>query len=167
MNIPLVTGVGVGSTLLSAFDDALRAFGVLNYNLIPLSSVIPPASKVVPLPRYTSRPDEHGHRLYVVKAEMCSDHAGKQLGAGIGWYQWGDGRGVFVEHETIGSTRDDVAAELDYRNCHSLRDLCAARNVPFDTRRVRSQRVLAEVEDQPTCALVLAVFQAEGWRAAS
>ena len=105
MNIPLVTGVGVGSTLLSAFDDALLACGVLNYNLIPLSSVIPPASTVVPVPRYTSPADEHGHRLYVVKAEMRSDQAGTQIGAGIGWYQWGDGRGVFVEHETIGATR--------------------------------------------------------------
>ena len=94
MNIPLVTGVGVGSTLLSAFDDALRACGALNYNLIPLSSVIPPASTVVPLPRYTSDPDEHGHRLYVVKAEVRSDDAGKRIGAGIGWYQWGDGHGA-------------------------------------------------------------------------
>jgi pyruvoyl-dependent arginine decarboxylase (PvlArgDC) len=41
MQIPLVAGVGVGSTLLSAFDDALRACGVLNYNPIPLSSVSP------------------------------------------------------------------------------------------------------------------------------
>jgi hypothetical protein len=89
----------------------------------------------VPLPRYTSNPDEHGLRLYVVKAEMRSDQNGTQLGAGIGWYQWGDGCGVFVEHETIGSTRQDVATELDYRICHSPRDLCDARDVPFDMQR--------------------------------
>jgi arginine decarboxylase len=167
MQIPLVAGVGVASTLLSAFDDALRACGVLNYNLIPLSSVIPPASDVVPVPQYTPRPDEHGHRLYVVKAEMRSDQPGTRIGAAIGWYQWGDGRGVFVEHETIGATRETVAAELDHRICHSLRDLCAARDVPFDMRRLRSQRIIAEVVDRPTCALMLAVFQAEGWRAPS
>jgi hypothetical protein len=95
---------------------------------------------------------------------MRSGHAGKQIGAGIGWYQWGDGRGVFVEPETIGSTRGEVASKLDYRIGHSLRDLCAARNVPFDMQLVRSQRVLAEVKDRQTCALALAVFQAEGWR---
>src|SRR6476620_11161811 len=104
MQIPLIAGVGVGSTLLSAFDDALRACGVLNYNLIPLSSVIPPASTVVPLARYFANPDEHGHRLYVVKAEMRSEEVGTQIGAGIGWYQWGDDRGVFVEHEAMGAT---------------------------------------------------------------
>lgn len=163
MQIPLVAGVGFGSTLLSAFDDALRDCGVLNYNLIPLSSVIPPATEIVPLDRYTSAEDEHGHRLYVVKAEMRSDHAGKAIGAGIGWYQWGDGRGVFVEHEAIGSTREAVRTELDYRICHSLRDLCAARDVPFEVQHVRSKVTLVDVEDQPTCALVLAVYQAEAW----
>ena len=44
MQIPLIAAVGYGSSLLSAFDDALRACGVLNYYLIPLSSVIPPAT---------------------------------------------------------------------------------------------------------------------------
>lgn len=162
--IPVVAGVGRGSTLLSAFDSALRDCGVHNYNLIPLSSVIPPQTDVVSVERYLPPMDEHGHRLYVVKAELRSDHAGKTVGASVGWYQWGDGRGVFVEHEAIGSTRDAVASELDYRVCHSLQDLCAARDVPFDRQLVRSKVAFAEVEDQPTSALVLAIYQSEGWR---
>jgi arginine decarboxylase len=99
VRIPIVAGTGRGSTLLSAFDDALAECGVLNYNLIPLSSVIPPETEVVPLERFTSPPDEHGHRLYVVKAEMRSDQSGEVVGAAVGWYLWGDDRGVFVEHE--------------------------------------------------------------------
>jgi arginine decarboxylase len=167
MQIPLVAGVGYGSTLPSAFDDALRACGVLNYNLIPLSSVIPPATTIVPKERYTPSRDEHGHRLYVVKADMRSDHAGWHVGAGIGWYQWGDGRGVFVEHEAIGPTRAAVATEMDYRICQSLFDLCVSRSVPFEMERLRSKRVYAEVGNQPTCGLVLAVFQSEAWPSAS
>lgn len=167
MQIPLVAAVGYGSTLLSAFDDALRACGVLNYNLIPLSSVIPPSTTVVPLERYATSRDEHGHRLYVVKADMRSDQAGWHVGAGIGWYQWGDGRGVFVEHEAIGPTRAAVATEMDYQICHSLIDLCVARNVPFVMERMRSKRVYAEVRDRPTCVLVLAVFRSEAWPSAS
>ena len=164
MQIPIVAGVGHGSTVLSAFDDALRDCGVLNYNLIPLSSVIPPASEVVARQRLSSPMDEHGHRLYVVKAEMRSDRPGKVVGAGIGWYQWGDDRGVFVEHETVGATKQAVATELDYRICHSLRDLCAARDVPFEAQLVRSRTIYTEVQEQPTCALVLAIFQSEAWR---
>jgi arginine decarboxylase len=164
MRIPVVTGIGHGGTLLSAFDDALRASGVHNYNLVPLSSVIPPETEVVPHERYVPPTDEHGHRLYVVKAEVRSDHVGTVIAAGVGWYQWGDGRGVFVEHETAGSTYEAVSAELDCRIRISLEDLCGARDVPFHPRRVRSKVTVAEVEDRPTSALVLAVYQSEPWR---
>lgn len=167
MTIPVVSGVGRGSTLLSSFDDALGACGVLNYNLIPLSSVVPPATDVVPIERYASPGDEHGHKLYVVKADMRSDQAGQVIAAGVGWYQWGDGRGVFVEHETIGSTHEAVASEMEYRICHSLRDLCRARGVPFNERQMRSKLTFAEVTDQPTSVLVLAVYQSEDWRTAA
>jgi pyruvoyl-dependent arginine decarboxylase len=47
MEIPIVAGFGRGETGLSAFDAALGDSGVLNYNLIRLSSVIPPCSTVV------------------------------------------------------------------------------------------------------------------------
>lgn len=104
MDIPIVAGVGHGSTPLSAFDDELRACGVLNYNLIPLSSVMPPSARVHPIDRYHSSWEEHGHRLSMVKAEIRSDQPGLALGAGIGWYQWHDGRGVFVEHELAART---------------------------------------------------------------
>lgn len=164
MQIPIVAGVGYGSTLLSAFDDALCAVGVHNYNLIPLTSVIPPGAAVTLLDRHAAPEDAHGHRLYVVKAEVRADEVGRIAGAGLGWYQWGDSRGVFVEHEAIGATRATVAQELGDRICHSLRDLCAARDVPFRRQEVRSRIALVDVGDRPTCALVLAIYHAEGWR---
>ena len=40
------TATGTGRTLLAAFDDALLAAGVANFNLITLSSVIPPGSSI-------------------------------------------------------------------------------------------------------------------------
>lgn len=163
MRIPLVAGVGRGSTLLSAFDDALCACGALNYNVISLSSVIPPATDVVSLARYDAPGDEHGHRLYAVKADVRSDHPGQIVGAGIGWYQWGDDRGVFVEFEAIGATREAVTVELNTHIEQALRDLCTTRRVPFALQQVRSRLKLAEVTNVPTCALVLAIFQTAGW----
>ena len=44
MDIKVVCGVGSGKTALSAFDSALKDAGVYNYNLITLSSIIPPDS---------------------------------------------------------------------------------------------------------------------------
>jgi arginine decarboxylase len=161
--IPVVSGLGSGSTLLSSFDAALHACGVCNYNLIPLSSVIPPDTEIVPATRLTSPPEDHGRRLYVVKADARSDRPGDVVAAGIGWYQWGDGRGVFVEHEIVGRDRQAVADDLNGLICHSLGDLCAARDIPFLPGQMRSQVAVGDVGDRPTCALVIAVYQAEGW----
>jgi arginine decarboxylase len=163
VDIPIVAGVGHGSTPLTALDDALHACGVLNYNLIPLSSVIPPAARVRPIDRYQSSWDEHGHRLYVVKAEIRSDQAGLALGAGIGWYQWHDGRGVFVEHELLGENQQDVTDTLRITIQSSIADLCAVRDVPCDPTQIHSRICVGEVDDRPTSALVLAIFQAQAW----
>ena len=47
-----------------------------------------------------------------------------------------------------------------------MRDLCRARAVPFLEQRRHARMAVADVADLPTSALVLAVFQAEGWRPA-
>jgi arginine decarboxylase len=164
MQVPIMSAVGRGETLLSSFDDALRLCGVHNYNLLALSSVIPPGSEIQPVERYSTSVDEHGHRLYVVKADARSDEPGRGLAAGIGWYQWRDGRGVFVEHEATGPTVEEAEAEVRHLICLSLRDLCRGRDVEFDERRVGAKVAAATVADQPTTVLVLAVLQAEPWR---
>jgi len=46
VNIQVSGGIGSGPTELSAFDQALVRAGVANYNLIYLSSVLPPDSDV-------------------------------------------------------------------------------------------------------------------------
>ena len=166
VEIQLVAGIGRAQTLLSSFDAALKSCGVLNYNLIPLSSVIPPRSAIAQVERYTqpTNEDEHGHRLYVVKADARSDVPGHAVGAAIGWYQWSDDRGVFVEHEAVGVSRAGVEAELRCRVVESLADLCAFRDVPFLPRNVGMRLTSADVDGRPTTALVLAVYQAEGWQ---
>ncbi len=47
MKIYISSGRGTGPTSLSAFDAALNEAGVANYNLIRLSSIIPPDSKII------------------------------------------------------------------------------------------------------------------------
>ena len=161
LKIAVVSGVGKGATLLSSFDDALRHCGVYNYNLIPLSSVIPPGSEIVD--RFEAPDDEFGHRLYVVMAEARSAEPGKAVAAGIGWYQWHDGRGVFVEHEMVGDCREGAAESVCTLIGSSLKDLCAGRGIPFDSERVRCRISAAETEASPTTALVLGVYRAHGW----
>ena len=161
--IAVVPAVGRGATLLSSFDDALGLCGVHNYNLIPLSSVIPPGAKVAPVERYVAPAEEFGDRLYVVKADARCAEPGRVIAAGLGWYQWEDGRGVFVEHEVIGTDRAAVEATVDCQLRRALEDLCAVRGIPFDHREARRTLAVADVAELQSTVLVLAVYRSEGW----
>lgn len=167
LEIKVVCGVGSGRTTLSAFDSALKKAGVYNYNLITLSSIIPPGSKVNKIRRYGTPPEEYGHKLYVVKAEIRSEEAGKFIAAGIGWYQLEDGRGIFVEHEIKGETKVAVESEITSRIENSLKDLCKFRHIKFDPKSVKSATSITQIKDHPTSVLVLAVYQSEGWEKSS
>lgn len=163
MEIKVVCGIGHGKTTLSAFDSALKEAGVYNYNLIILSSIIPPNSSISKVRKYETPEEEYGHKLYLIKAEIRSDEAGKFIAAGLGWYQLEDGRGVFVEHEIKGETRVAVKSEINLRIKNSLKDLVKFRGGKFGESKVRSAISLTQIKDSPTCVLVLAVYQSEGW----
>ena len=165
LRIAVVAGAGEGRTTLSAFDAALFQCGVHNYNLLALSSMIPPAAQVCLRDRYFPPADEHGHRLYVVKAEMRSAQPGTVIAAGLGWLQWGDGRGVFVEHELLCRVQSPAEAEAALKSeiDASLRDLVQTRGVAHGSAQFRTHVVSKMVAERPACALVLAVYQAEGW----
>ncbi len=167
MEIFIVKGTGSGTTLLSAFDAALQDAGVSNYNIIPLSSIIPPHSQVKKIDRYTTPIEEWGHILYVVKAEKRSNKLGHPVAAGIGWYMLEDNKGLFVEHETEGSegeSEQSVYQIIEHSIKSSLSDLCKNRQLPFDESNIQLQINTAMVKANPTCVLTLAVFQARGWR---
>ncbi len=162
MNIIVTTGKGTGKTLLSAFDDALKDAGVYNYNIITLSSVIPPGSRIIKR-KFESPPDEYGHRLYVVKADIRSHNLDYHIGAGLGWYQLEDGRGIFVEHEFQAKFYDVVKETLQKDIKNSIIDLCRARHFGFKEDRMGIATSIAKVTIHPTCCLVMAVYQAQGW----
>jgi arginine decarboxylase len=155
--IQVSSSVGTGSTTLAAFDRALLACGVGNFNLLRLSSVIPPDTDVIPSSGPADVLGDWGDRLYVVMAEQRVDRPGRQGWAGIGWVQHEEtGRGLFVEHE--GYSEDQVRSDIE----HSLSSLVEARpNVEFGP----IQQVIrgAECDGEPICAMVVAVYEAAGW----
>lgn len=161
LTISVASGIGRGPTKLSAFDSALRAAGVHNFNLICLSSVVPPRSKVQVLPGPVSPEGDWGDRLYVVMAHERVEGPGAQAWAGIGWVQEaGSGRGLFVEHE--GTDQATVSADIDA----SLGALCAGRpRQRFGPVRKVVRGAVSE-DGGPTCALVVAVFKSEPWHPA-
>ncbi|SDP22032.1 arginine decarboxylase [Klenkia soli] len=154
--IPVVTGTGTGSTELSAFDAALRDAGVANFNLVRLSSVVPPHT-VVDTTGATPIPDgAWGDRLYCVYAEQRASVPGEQAWAGVGWVQRVDGAGgLFVEHE--GDSEEIVTKLIDL----SLADLVAGR--PEEFGPVQQVRTGVTCTEEPVCAMVVAAYETAGW----
>jgi arginine decarboxylase len=155
--IEVTCAVGDGPTTLAAFDDALLRNGVGNFNLLRLSSVIPPGTEVVAASGRPDVPGDWGDRLYVVMAEMRVDRPGREAWAGIGWVQHEEtGRGLFVEHE--GYSEYSVRNDIDT----SLAALVASRpGTRFGP--VQSQVVGGRCDGQPICAMAVAVYEAQGW----
>lgn len=160
MEIIVSSGKGSGPTKLAAFDAALAEAGVSNYNLIYLSSVIPPNSKVsiqedskAGLPGLSG---EWGDRLYVVVAEQRESVAGKEAWAGIGWVQDESGKGLFVEHHADNEqqVRQDIKA--------SLGALVSTRGADFGEVQMKITGTICQ--GQPVCALVVAVYESNRWQ---
>jgi len=163
MVIKVVKGAGEASTPLSAFDGALKDAGVFNYNLITLSSVIPPHTKVQKVDEFETPDGEWGHKLYCVMAEERCSETGKYIAAGVGWYQLEDGRGLFVEHHLIGDTRIAVESELYFRIKNSLMDLCGFREIEFEKKKMKYEVSISKVKSHPASVLVMAIYKSESW----
>lgn len=158
MKIYLTKATGEGPTTLSAFDNALNNAGIANYNLLVLSSVIPPGSEIVLTAEGENPPTggTWGDRLYIVMAEHRTAEVGEEAWAGVGWVQEKEsGKGLFVEHH--GTNRDKVGRDIQL----SLEALMKTRGVDFGEINMEVTGVICE--DEPVSAMVVAVYQAEPW----
>jgi arginine decarboxylase len=157
-SIEISCGTGTGPNTLAAFDSALVATGIANFNLLRLSSVIPPGTEIRPVEGPVSPIEgEWGDRLYVVMAEERVTVPGEEAWAGIGWVQDEEsGKGLFVEHE--GHAEEDVRGDI----LDSLGSLVASRpGHSFGD----PQFVLhgAVCDGTPTVALAVAVYETATW----
>lgn len=158
MKINVVAGTGVGPTELAAFDHALVNAGVANFNLIYLSSVLPPTSQVNIVESMPKIAGNWGDRLYVVIAQKRTQTRNQEVWAGIGWMQDPETKkGLLVEHE--GHNEDEVRADIQ----NSLEALAQNRGMKFGPTHMKviGKKCVA----LPVCALVIAVFESTEWEA--
>jgi arginine decarboxylase len=160
MDIKVAGGIGYGPTELAAFDHALVKTGVNNFNLICLSSVIPPGSIVRAVDEPLKVSGEWGDKLYVVMAEQRTSVRDMEVWAGVGWIMNEEtGKGLLVEHE--GHSQMQVEHDIE----HSLSALI--QNRPGETFGPAQMKVIgATCQDKPVCALVVAAFESAGWQTA-
>jgi pyruvoyl-dependent arginine decarboxylase len=153
LDISIRTGSGTGRTLLSAFDHALQGAGVADFNLVTLSSVIPPGSRL----RHVSNtlPGGHGDLLFCVRAEAYAEHSGDIAWAGLGWCVDETGGGLFVEHH--GGSEASVVEQIEL----SLGDMNAKRGGGYGP--VQMALASAHSTGLPTCAVVVAAYRVSSW----
>jgi len=155
MEIRVTYGMGEGPTELAAFDKALFDAGIANYNLIKLSSMIPPGSKIN-VGKVNLNEKAHGDKLYVVLSENKASKPGDEVFAGIGWVVDKKGsKGMFVEHH--GSSESEVK-ELIMKTLESMRSYR-----PDGYGSVQCKIIGTKCKKEPVCALVCAVYKSEGW----
>ena len=148
--IRVVSGVATAPTAMSAYDAALADANVHNYNLVPVSSVIPADADVEMV---GTAPDlgPAGGRLTVVEAAAVTDS--DSVSAGLGWTT-GPGPGLFYEASggDAESVRATVTAGLD-----AGRDL---REWTFEDERVevRTADPPADGSGDYAAAVVVAVY---------
>jgi arginine decarboxylase len=111
------SGNAEGSTPLNAFDNALLAAGIGNVNLVKVSSILPPAVDVVPLPRL--RP---GALVPTAYAAMTSEVPGEVVAAAVGWAVPDDPtrNGVIMEYHDK-ATRDEAERMIRHMLAEAFR----------------------------------------------
>lgn len=157
LTIRVSAGTGIGRTTLAAFDAALADAGVSDFNLLRLSSIVPPGSRILEVDGAEQLQGDHGDALFCVYARAHASLPGHEAWAGVAWSRRddGSGAGLFVEHE--GPSHEQVSSDLT----HSLEDLSATRGGVYspEGRRVAGIRC----DTLPVCAVVVATFRRAGW----
>ncbi len=146
--IHVVGGAGTAPTEKAAYDAALADANLHNYNLVPVSSVVPADAEVV---RVEQAPDlgPAGNRLNVVQAKAAAVGP-ETVAAGIGWTT-GPGPGLFYEADA--ESEADVQARLE-TGLAAGREL---REWSFD----HEETLVESAEAAPgehTCVVVLAAY---------
>lgn len=156
MKIIVTSGTGKGLTPLAAFDAALFDAGISEYNLIKLSSIIPPRSSVEHSKFYHPENFAGGERLYVVIAHQIAQISGTEAWAGLGWVQEKhNGRGLFVEQS--GSNKAVVEEEI----AQTLTSMMKIRRRDYGNHQKEIKGIICN--NEIVCAVVAAIYKSENW----
>lgn len=113
-------GVGKHRTRLQSFEVALRQAGIEKCNLVRVSSIFPPACRIISRNRGLAKL-QPGQITYLVLAEVSTNEPNRLIGAGIGLAVPAEGSnyGYISEHHGFGMTRqrlsdfvEDMAATM-------------------------------------------------------
>jgi arginine decarboxylase len=116
----LTKGVGIHRERLASFERALRDAGIEKFNLVRVSSILPPGCRIIARRRGLQRL-RPGQVVYCVMAEAAASEPGRLVVAAIGLAVPAEGTqyGYLSEHHGFGETderagpyAEDLAATM-------------------------------------------------------
>lgn len=126
----LTKGVGKHREKLTSFEAALRDAGIASFNIVRVSSILPPGARVLPRSKGIQRLSP-GEIMYSVVAESTTNEPHRLIAASIGVAIPSDRNqyGYLSEYHSFGETEvragdkaEDMAAQM----------LATTLGVPFD-----------------------------------
>ncbi len=108
MEISLTKGASEGPTKLNAFDNALLEADIGDVNLIPVSSMLPPNTKIIPMPEL-----KPGEMTNCVLSHQYSDNPGDQITAVIAFARAKE-MGCVIETKGINRSVKDLKKEARF-----------------------------------------------------
>lgn len=153
-------GVGRDSEYLGSFEMALRAAKIECYNLVTVSSILPPKCRIIT--REEGLADlEPGSVVFTVMSRIASNEPHRRISASVGVAipenmekQWG----YFAEHHAFGDGKEKAgtyAEHLAYTMYQSITD-----KIPEKTLNITESAVVDE-DGSWTTTIAAAVFLME------
>lgn len=134
----LTRGVGVHKEKLASFEQALRSAGIAYCNLVSVSSILPPACKIIPRKRGEKLLNP-GEITYCVMARSETNERNRLISASVGIAIPTDRRtyGYLSEHHAYGET-DEEAGE--YTEDLAAQMLATTLGIEFDPNSAWKER---------------------------
>jgi arginine decarboxylase len=134
----LTRGVGHDREKLKSFEYALENAGVARFNLVSVSSIIPPGCKIIPREKGLNHLCD-GQIVFGVFAKCSSNERRRLISASVGCALPFDRKtyDYISEHDTYGQTAEEAG---DYAEDLAASMLAGALGLPFDQEKNWNER---------------------------
>lgn len=131
-------GVGHDREMLRSFEKALEDAGIASFNLVLVSSIVPPGCKVIPREKGLKMLSD-GQIVFVVLARCASNERRRLVAASIGCALPADKRifGYISEHHSFGQTTKEAG---EYAEDLAASMLAGSLGLPFDPNKSWDER---------------------------
>jgi len=134
----LTKGVGKAKDKLTSFEAALRDARISQFNLVSVSSILPPKCKFIPRSKGAGLL-QPGQVVHCVLAQSSTNEPNRLIGASIGVAVPKDSNhyGYISEHHSYGET---AKKSSDYAEDLAAQMLATILGVPFDLNKNWNER---------------------------